>query len=125
MQGWGALVAGHVQQRALPEATAVLARFCELGGCPDARMVDGIVGLCMLQRDRRHAAKVRAAGAVAAGMGKLLVHGRGALSCLWSSFSEPWVWRVCSIIQLAHGTGRQHAHGGQDTCAWHAEDIKG
>lgn len=58
VQGWGALVAGHVQQRALPEATAVLARFCELGGCPDARMVDGIVGLCMLQRDRRHAAKV-------------------------------------------------------------------
>ena len=58
MQSWGALVAGHVQQRAVPEAVAALARFCQLGGQPDSRMVDAVVGLCLAQRDRHHAVKV-------------------------------------------------------------------
>ena len=58
VRSWGAVLAGHVAHRSMPRAAAVLRRFCELGGTPDERMINDIVGLCLQLRDRSYADQV-------------------------------------------------------------------
>ena len=84
LQGWGALVQGQVQRRSAKHAVAALQRFCELGGSPDNRMVDMVVGLCLGQRDRYHAVQVRPVQA-----GQLLPTLSGCLGCLPSGCHCP------------------------------------